>query len=138
LFFTTIVPSHDDIGKPLDGRKDNTLRWLCCYKTVGDQKVPYLQGGLIFKEHTHDRTWFKLYRCSHATWFIIKGYENQVVQHFTKDFNQGKDNTTLIYDDDYPKRSILAKIPEEYCALTQLLTENNITIYEICENYSHL
>jgi hypothetical protein len=27
---------------------------LYYYKMIGDQKVPYLQGGLIFKEHTHD------------------------------------------------------------------------------------
>jgi hypothetical protein len=50
----------------------------------------------------------------------MKGYENQIVQHCTKDFNQGKDNTTLIYDDGCSKRSILAKITEEYGPLTQL------------------
>jgi hypothetical protein len=36
------------------------------------------------------------------------------------------------------KRSIPVKIPEEYCALTQLFTEDKITIYEICENYPHI
>jgi hypothetical protein len=56
----------------------------------------------------------------------MKGYENQIVQHCTKDFNQGKDNTTLIYDDGYRKKSIPAKIPEKYSALTQLLTEDKI------------
>jgi hypothetical protein len=47
------TPSDDDIGKLLDARKDNTLRWLCWYKTVNDMKIPYLQSGLIFKQHTH-------------------------------------------------------------------------------------
>jgi hypothetical protein len=67
-------------------------------------------------------------------WFIMKGYENQVVQHCTKDFNQGKGNTTLVYDDGCTKRSITVKFPEEYGALTQLLTEDKINIYEICKN----
>jgi hypothetical protein len=69
---------------------------------------------------------------------LIKVYENQVVQLCTKDFNQGKDKTTLVYDDDYTKKSIPVKIPEDYCALNQLLTEDKITIYEICENYPHI
>jgi hypothetical protein len=59
----------------------------------------------------------------------MKGYETQIVQHCTKDFNQGKDNTTLIYDDEFTKKSIPVKIPEEYGALTQLLTEDKITVY---------
>jgi hypothetical protein len=46
-FFTITAPSDDDTGKLLDARKDNTLRWLCCYKTVDDIKVPYLRGRLI-------------------------------------------------------------------------------------------
>jgi hypothetical protein len=69
---------------------------------------------------------------------LIKVYENQVVQFCTKDFNQGKDNTTLIYDDCLTKRFIPVKIPEKYCPLTQLLTEDKISIYEICENYPHI
>jgi hypothetical protein len=68
----------------------------------------------------------------------MKGYENQVVQYCTKDFNKGKYNTALVYDDGFTKRSITVKIPEEYCALTQLLTEDRITIYKICENYPHI
>jgi hypothetical protein len=48
-FFTITAPSDDDIGKPLDARKDNTLIRLYFYKTLDDMKVPYLQGGLIFK-----------------------------------------------------------------------------------------
>jgi hypothetical protein len=68
----------------------------------------------------------------------MKGYENQIVQHCTKDFNQGKDNTTLIYDDGYTKKYIPVKIPEEYDVLTQLLTKDKITIYEICENYPNI
>jgi hypothetical protein len=28
-FFTITAPSDDDIGKLLDARKDNTLKWLC-------------------------------------------------------------------------------------------------------------
>jgi hypothetical protein len=68
----------------------------------------------------------------------MKEYENQIVQHCTTDFNQGKDNTTLVYDDGYTKKSITIKIPEEYCALTQLLTEDKISMYEICENYSQI
>jgi hypothetical protein len=55
-FFTNTAPSNNDIGKLLDVRKENTLRWLRFYKTVEDQKFPYLQSGLIFKEHTHDQT----------------------------------------------------------------------------------
>jgi hypothetical protein len=44
-FFTITVPSEEDVGKLLDDRKDNILRWLCYYKTVEDQKfLPYLQG----------------------------------------------------------------------------------------------
>jgi hypothetical protein len=39
-FFTIISPSDDDIEKLLDVKKDNTLRWLCCYKTVDDMNVP--------------------------------------------------------------------------------------------------
>jgi hypothetical protein len=35
-FFTITTPSDDDIGKLLDAWKDNTLRWLGCYKTVED------------------------------------------------------------------------------------------------------
>jgi hypothetical protein len=57
----------------------------------------------------------------------MKGYENQ-----------GKDNTNLIYDDGFTKKFIPAKIPEEYTTLTQLLSEDKITIYEICENYPHI
>jgi hypothetical protein len=68
----------------------------------------------------------------------MKGYENQIVQHCTKDFNQDKDNTTLVYDDGYTKKSIPVKIPEEYDGLTQLLTEDKISIYEICENYPQI
>jgi hypothetical protein len=54
LFFIITAPSDKDIEKLLDSRKDNTLRWLCFNKTVDDQKVLYLQGGLIFKQHPHD------------------------------------------------------------------------------------
>jgi hypothetical protein len=54
-FFTITAPS-DDLGKLLDTRKDNTLRWLCCVKTVEDQKFPYLQGGLIFMECENNQT----------------------------------------------------------------------------------
>jgi DNA-dependent RNA polymerase auxiliary subunit epsilon len=32
------APSDDDVEKLLDVRKYNILRWLCCYKTVEDQK----------------------------------------------------------------------------------------------------
>jgi hypothetical protein len=102
-FFTITTPSDDDIGKLLYARKDNTLRWLCCYKTVNDMKIPYLQGGLILKQHSHNQIWLKYHLCNHATWFIMKGYENQIVQHCTKDFNQGKDNTTFVYDDGFTK-----------------------------------
>jgi hypothetical protein len=103
-----------------------------------DLKILYLQGGLIFKEHTHNQTWLNLHLCSCATWFIMKKYENQIVEYCTKNFNLGKDNTTLIYDDGFTKKSIPAKIPEEYDALTQLLTEDKISIYEICANYPHI
>jgi hypothetical protein len=44
----------------------------------------------------------------------MKGYESQIVQHCTKNFNHGKDNTTLVDDDGYTKSSIPIKIPEEY------------------------
>jgi hypothetical protein len=30
----------------------------------------------------------------------MKENKDRVVQHYTKHFNQGKNNTTLIYDDD--------------------------------------
>jgi hypothetical protein len=63
----------------------------------------------------------------------MKGYENQIVQYCTKDFNQGRENSTLVYDDGCIKKSIPVKISEEYGALTQLLTDYEI--YEICENY---
>jgi hypothetical protein len=43
-------------------------------------KVPYLQGGLIFKQHAHDQIWLKFHLCNHATWFLMKGYENKIVQ----------------------------------------------------------
>jgi hypothetical protein len=75
---------------------------------------------------------------SHAIWFIIKGYKNQVVQYCTKLFNLGKDSTTLVYDDGCTKRSITVKITKEYGVLTQLLTEDKITIYEICEKYPNI
>jgi hypothetical protein len=52
-FFTITAPSDNNIGKLLNARKDKILRWLCCYKIVEDQKFTCLQGGLIFKEHTH-------------------------------------------------------------------------------------
>jgi hypothetical protein len=136
-FFTITAPSDDDIGKLLDAWKNNTLTLLCCYKVVDDMKVPYLQGGLIFKEQKHNQTWLKYHLCSQKTWFLMKGYENQIVQHCTKDFNQGKDNITLIYDDGFTKKSIPVKISEENTALTQLLTEDK-TIYEICENYPQI
>jgi hypothetical protein len=68
----------------------------------------------------------------------MKGYENQIAQHCTKDFNQGKDNTTSVYDDGFTKNYIPVKIPEEYGVLTQLLTEDKISIYEICENYPQI
>jgi hypothetical protein len=107
MFFTITTPSDDDIGKLLDARRDNALRWLCCYKTVDDMKVHYLQGGLIFKQHTHNQTWLKYHLHNHSKWFLMKGYENQIVQYCAKDFNQGKDKTTLVYDDGCIKRSIL-------------------------------
>jgi hypothetical protein len=47
-------------------------------------------------------------------------------------------NSTLFCDDGYTKKSIPVKIPEEYCALTQPLTEDKISVYEICENYPHI
>jgi hypothetical protein len=47
-FFTITSPSDDDIEKLLNTRKDNTLRWICCYKTVDDMKIPYLQGGTTY------------------------------------------------------------------------------------------
>jgi hypothetical protein len=69
----------------------------------------------------------------------MKGCENQVVQLCTKDFNQSKDNITLIYDDVFPsKYSPQNNTLKEYNFLTQLLTEDKITIYEICENYTHI
>jgi hypothetical protein len=68
----------------------------------------------------------------------MKGYENQIIQHCTKNFNQGKYNTILIYDDGFTRRSISVKIPEAYNALTQHLTEDKIIIYEICENYPNI
>jgi hypothetical protein len=113
---------------------------LYCCRTVEDKKFPFLQGGLIFKQHAHDQTWLKLRLCRDATLFIIRGYENQIVQHCLKDFNQSKSKfkTTLIYDDDFTKRSIPVNIPEKYGGLTQLFTEDNFTIYEICKNYHHI
>jgi hypothetical protein len=68
----------------------------------------------------------------------MKKYENQIDEYCTKDFNQCKDNTTLIYDDGFTKKSIPAKIPDEYTALTQLLTEDKINMYEICDNYPQI
>jgi Holliday junction resolvasome RuvABC ATP-dependent DNA helicase subunit len=44
----------------------------------------------------------------------------------------------LPYNDGFTKKSITVKIPEEYSVLTQLLTEDEITIYEICENYPQI
>jgi hypothetical protein len=49
-----------------------------------------------------------------------------------------QNNTTLVYDYGFTKKSIPVKIPEEYTALTQLLTEYKISIYEICENYPNI
>jgi hypothetical protein len=69
----------------------------------------------------------------------MKRCENQVVQHCTKDFNQGKDNTTLIYEDGFANKSTpVNSTLKEYSFLTQLLTDDKITIYEICENYPHV
>jgi hypothetical protein len=137
-FFAITAPSDDYIGELLSARKENTLRWLCCYKTVEDQKFLYLQGGLIFKQHTYNKTWLNLHLWSPSTLLLINGYENEVVQHCAEDFNQGKDRINLINDEGLRKRFIPIKIPEEYGALTQLLTEDKITIYEICENYPHI
>jgi hypothetical protein len=53
-FFTVISPSDEDIGKLLEARKDNILRWLCCYRAIDDMKVLHLLGGLIFKNHAHN------------------------------------------------------------------------------------
>jgi hypothetical protein len=61
-----------------------------------------------------------------------------MAQPCASDFNQGKNHTTLIYNDKFSKRSILVKIFEEYCTLIQLLTEDKVTIYEICENYPNI
>jgi hypothetical protein len=36
------------------------------------------------------------------------------------------------------KKSITVKTPEEYGPFTQLLTEDKISIYKICENYPHI
>jgi hypothetical protein len=60
---------------------------LCCYKILEEQKVPYLQGGLIFKQHPHDQIWLKYHLYNHAMWFLMKGYENQLVQYCIKNFN---------------------------------------------------
>jgi hypothetical protein len=97
-------------------------------------KVPYLQGGLIFKEYAHDRTWLKHHLCSRATWFIMNGCEKQIVEYWSKDFHQGKDNTTLIYGGNYTKKFIFPNTPEEYSPLTQLHNEDKIYIYEICQS----
>jgi hypothetical protein len=67
LYFTITASSDDDIGKLLDTGKDNTLRWLRCYKSVDDMKVLTLQGGLIFKQHVHDKTCLKIHLCSRTT-----------------------------------------------------------------------
>jgi hypothetical protein len=80
-------------------------------------KIPYLQGGLIFKQHTYNQTWLNPHLRNHGIWFLMKGYENQVVQYCTKDFNQGKDNPTLVYDYGFTKKFIPANIPEEYTTL---------------------
>jgi hypothetical protein len=45
---------------------------------------------------------------------------------------------TLIYDDGCIKKAVPLKIPGEYTTLTQLHTEDKITIYQICNNYSHI
>jgi hypothetical protein len=58
----TFLPSNTQ-----KARKDNTLRWLCCYKAIDGMKVPFLQGEVIFKNHTHDRIWLKYHLCSRAT-----------------------------------------------------------------------
>jgi hypothetical protein len=44
----------------------------------------------------------------------------------------------LIYDDGCTKKSIPVKIPDEYTTLSQLLTEDKINMYEICENYPQI
>jgi hypothetical protein len=49
-----------------------------------------LQGGLIFKEYSHDKICHKLHLCGHTTWFIMKIYEDRVIDYCTKDFNQAK------------------------------------------------
>jgi hypothetical protein len=36
------------------------------------------------------------------------------------------------------QKTIPVKIPEEYSGITQLLSEDNISIYEICENYPQI
>jgi hypothetical protein len=82
MVFTITTPSDDDIGKLLDARKDNTLRWLCCYKTVDDMKVPYLQGGLIFKQHAHDQIWLKCHPCNHATLILMKSNNSTMQKRF--------------------------------------------------------
>jgi hypothetical protein len=137
-FFTIITPSDEDIGKLLEAREENILRWLVCYKVIDDMKVRYLQGGLIFKDYAHDRTWLKHHLCSHTTWFIMMGSEKQIVEYCSKDLHQGKDNTTLIYGGNYTKKFIFPNTPEEYGSLTQLLSEDKIYLYEICENYPQI
>jgi hypothetical protein len=113
-FFTIIAPSDEDIGKLLDAREENILRWLVCYKVVDDMKVPYLQGGLILNDNSYNQTWLKFHLCSRATWFIMKESEKQIVEYCSKDLHQGKNNTTLIYGDNYTKKFIFPNTPEEY------------------------
>jgi hypothetical protein len=57
----------------------------------------------LIQQNAHDQIWLKYHLFNHATWFIMKKYEKKIVQYCTKDLNQGKDNTTLIYGDGYTK-----------------------------------
>jgi hypothetical protein len=69
----------------------------------------------------------------------MKGCEKQIIEYCAKDFNQGKENTTLIYDDGFVNISIpVNNTLKEYNFLTPQVIDDKISTYDNVKNNESL
>jgi hypothetical protein len=98
-FFTCNNPTEEDINNFKDARQNGTIKWLCVYKEIGEEGTPHLQGGLILEKNSYYLSWMKQNINSRTHWMIMKGNQQQIIDYCTKDYQKGKNNSELIYDD---------------------------------------
>jgi hypothetical protein len=98
-FFTCNNPTKEDMCNFTDARHNETLKWLCVYKEIGEQGTPHLQGGLILNNNSYSITWLSNHINNRTHWIIMKGSPQQVRDYCTKDYQKGKNTSEFIYDD---------------------------------------